>query len=432
MPTIELEIIPRRQFRPYLQRKQRFACLVCHRRAGKTYSCLQDILVRAMTSKRPGPPPRFGYIAPTRDQAKDISWGYLRRFVEPIPGVTVNQAELSMVLPGGAQIRLYSGDSYDRMRGLYFDGVVIDEPADIDEEAWSAVIRPCLSDYLGWASFIGTPKGKNAFYKRWVEAKSKPDEWFSLMLKASETGIIAANELASLREGTPADLYAQEYECDFTIGMPGAIYAAWIEKARASGRIAQMPIDGSSPVHTAWDLGSPLNTVVWYFQTVGRMIRVLGCDSELDETAVERVARMRGLGLNLGTHFLPHDGDQTDRTGRTMSSELRSAGLQNVVVVPRARNIWLGIDHARQMFSSLEFREPECSAGIAALEVYHTKEAKEGMLSRSDPVHDWSSHTADAFRTMAEAHLQGLFKFSHVDTPRSQQRPQAIMGSRRW
>lgn len=385
-----------------------------------------------MTSKRPGPPARFGYIAPTRDQAKDISWGYLRRFVEPIPGVTVNQAELSMVLPGGAQIRLYSGDSYDRMRGLYFDGVVIDEPADIDAEAWSAVIRPCLSDYLGWASFIGTPKGKNAFYKRWCEATGNPDEWFSLMLKASETGIIAPKELASLRAGTTPDLYAQEYECDFTIGMPGAIYASWIEKARASGRIAAMPIDGTSPVHTAWDLGSPRNTVVWYFQTVGRMIRILSCDVDLDETAVERVARMRSLGLNFGTHFIPHDGDQTDRTGRTMRSELTAAGLQNVVVVPRATNIWLGIDHARQMFASLEFREPACSAGIAALEAYHTKEVTEGMLSRSEPVHDWSSHTADALRTMAEAHFHGLFKFTHVDTPRNAGRPTVILGSRRW
>ena len=278
MPTIELHLEPRRAFLPYLRRLRRFACLVCHRRAGKTFSCLQDILARALTHSRPGPPLRYGYIAPTRGQAKDIAWGYLQDFVRDLPGVQVNQAELWIKLHNGAQIRLYSGDSYDRMRGLYFDGVVVDEPADIPESAWTEVIRPCLSDYGGWATFIGTPKGKNAFYRRWLEALGNPAEWLALMLKASESGILPEDELASLRKGDEL-AYRQEYECDFTAPIPGAIYGRHLDEARARGQVCEMPVAGDCLVNTSWDLGSPAHTAVWYWQVVGREIRIIATRS---------------------------------------------------------------------------------------------------------------------------------------------------------
>jgi phage terminase large subunit len=102
------------------------------------------------------------------------------------------ETELWVELPNGARIRLYGADNYDRMRGLYFDGVIIDEPADIDPRAWPMVIRPTLSDYQGWATFIGTPKGRNAFYSidRDQDGLELPD-WFRLTLKASETNLLA-------------------------------------------------------------------------------------------------------------------------------------------------------------------------------------------------------------------------------------------------
>ena len=98
-----------------------------------------------------------------------------------------------------------------------------------------------------------------------------------------------------------------------------------------------------------------------------------------------------------------------------MAGELMSAGLTNVRVVPRTADIWYGINHAQQMFTTLEFRSPECDAGLEALEAYHTKETREGGIVSDEPVHDWSSHASDAFRTMAEAHSAGMFKFSYLD-----------------
>ncbi len=411
---IIVEIKPRPQFREFLNREKRFASVVAHRRAGKTFACVQDLLRHSLGYKRPGPPPRFGYIAPTRDQAKDITWQYLTEHSALIPGVKINQAELSLTFPQGSSIRLYSGDSYERMRGLYFDGVVIDEPADIDPNAWPYVILPCLSDYAGWATFIGTCKGRNAFYRIHQNAITDPD-WYAMTLRASESGIIKPEELATLRANMTDDAYRQEYECDWSVGQPGAIYARAIETARQEGRIGPMPVHGGSLVHTAWDLGSPRNTVVWYFQVVGRSIRILACDRDRDETILERVGRMKGLGYIFGDHFLPHDAEQTERSGKTLAGELRQAGLQNVRVVPRTQEVWFGINHLVQLFSSLEFREAECSGGLEALEAYHTKLERDGQTFKAEPVHDWSSHAADALRTMAEAQAAGMFQFGYAD-----------------
>lgn len=211
--TTTIVIRPRNAFREFIKTTKRWCCLVVHRRGGKTYSSLQKLLKRALEHKRKGPPTRYAYIAPTQAQAKDIAWGYLKSFTAKIPGAVPNETELKITFADGMTIRLYSGENYERMRGLYFDGVVIDEPEDIDPIAWPSVIRPCLSDYKGWAIWIGTIKGKLGQWQRLQDAKKNPD-WFAMLLKASESGIIPDDELQDLQNSMHPDIYAQEYECD--------------------------------------------------------------------------------------------------------------------------------------------------------------------------------------------------------------------------
>jgi hypothetical protein len=87
-------------------------------------------------------------------------------------------------------IRLYGADNPDALRGPYLDGVVLDEFADMKPEVWHEVVRPMLADRRGSATFIGTPKGKNEFFRLYENAKKDP-AWFHMMLKASDSGIIA-------------------------------------------------------------------------------------------------------------------------------------------------------------------------------------------------------------------------------------------------
>jgi len=410
---VTVTIEPRAQFRDFIESTKRWAVLVAHRRAGKTVAVVQKLVKCALSHKRAGPPLRYAYIAPTRDQAKDIAWAYLKDYAGKIPGTTINESELKITFLNQAAIRLYSGDNYERMRGRYFDGVVSDEDADIPPQAFDYVILPCLLDYCGWHCRIGTPKGKNAFYKAFNSAQSEPDS-YALMLRASESGILSPDALAVMKLKLSADSYAQEMECDFNIGRPGAIYAKLIEKAYAEARICDCAV-ADSLVHTSWDLGAPSNTTVWYWQVVGREVRIVDCDIGLltdVETATQRVAWMMQKGYSYGKHFLPHDAAQTESTGSTMQNELVKAELKNVIVLPRTADIWTGINALKGLFPSLVFRKKQTLPGIEALEAYHTKEVEIGLIISNQPVHDWSSHTADALRYMAEAFMAGYVKLA--------------------
>lgn len=408
MPTVEIELIPRRALRSYLTRKERWACMAVHRRGGKTFLCIQDLAHHALTHKRPGPALRYAYIAPTRDQAKDIAWAYVKTFFLQIPGTKINEADLMVTLPNRATIRLYSGESYERMRGLYLDGVVIDEYADINPAAWHSVIRPCLSDYQGWATFIGTPKGRNQFWRLWTAALKDP-AWFTLMLKASESGVLPAEEIADIRNGIPTHIYEQEYECSFSVGRPGAIYARELELARNARRISDDILwFREAPVYTSFDVGAPINQKVWIWQLVGDRVNFLEAISGDSEccTPAAWAARLREKQYSYGSHFIPHDAAQ--KAGGLWQEGLKTAGLSHIVPVPRQVDVWDGINLGIAAFPRTYINESGCSDGIEALDQYHSKEERDGVTIQDVPVHNWASHYADSYSLAHQAIRRGL------------------------
>ena len=184
---IRIEYEPRQQFIPFHQREQRWACLVVHRRGGKTVACINDLGARALYTTKQNA--RYAYLAPFYRQAKDVAWAYLKQYLKP--AITkVRESELRVELINGSWITLYGADNPDALRGIYLDGVILDEFGDCRPSLWGQVILPTLVDRGGWAVFIGTPKGKNHFYKIAQRSKLEPG-WFNLTLKASMSGIIA-------------------------------------------------------------------------------------------------------------------------------------------------------------------------------------------------------------------------------------------------
>ena len=162
---------PRKAFMPFHNRTQRWACLVAHRRAGKTVAAVNDIIRAAITYQ--GDRGLFAYIAPYRSQSKAVAWQYFLEFAEPIIQ-SKNEQELLITLMNGSQIRLYGADNADAMRGLGFSGVYMDEYGDFKPSVFGNVIRPALSDKQGWAVFGGTPKGKNQFWEIYETATRIP------------------------------------------------------------------------------------------------------------------------------------------------------------------------------------------------------------------------------------------------------------------
>lgn len=402
MEAIDLGYRPRKQFVPFHMRSQRWSCLVAHRRAGKTVACVADLVDAALRSDKQDP--RFAYVAPFYVQAKDVAWGYLKRFTAPIPDVRFNEAELRVDLPNGARIRLYGADNYDRMRGVYLDGVVMDEYADMPPAAWSEVIRPALADREGWAIFIGTPKGRNEFWRIWETAQSDP-AWFSMMLRASETGIVKPAELIDAARDMTPEQYAQEFECSFDAAILGAYYGQHIAQAEREGRVISVEADPELPVHTAWDLGIGDSTAIWLWQAAPGGVKVIDFIEDHGKSLSHYVGELSARGYRYGFDFVPHDAKARELgTGRTRVETLLSMG-RNPRVVPM-HTVDDGINALRVLFPKIWWNADKVEAGLEALRQYRTEYDEKTRAFKDRPRHDWTSHAADAARYMAMAYRE--------------------------
>lgn len=203
---------------PAMRKKNR-AVLVCHRRFGKTVGSINELIWKAWGNKLLAP--QYAYIAPYRNQAKRIAWNYLLYYTANIPYRKVNAGELYVELPSrnknspGARIYILGADYPDALRGMYLDGVILDEYAQMKPELYGEIIVPALADRNGFAFFVGTPKGQNAFYERYLAAL-KDENYFTCCYRADETGIIPDDKLEEMkREMTDIEI-RQELLCDFT------------------------------------------------------------------------------------------------------------------------------------------------------------------------------------------------------------------------
>lgn len=184
---------------------RRFNVLVCHRRFGKTVLVVNQIIHRAICN--PLRNPQYAYIAPTYKQAKKVAWQYFKDFTRHLPNVKCNSSELTVYIerphrvcpvtgeldPDVIKILLIGADDPDDIRGMYFDGVGLDEFAQCDPILWGQIVRPALSDRkkiaaeMGlkydlannplepWAIFIGTPKGQNHFWRRFKSSEENEE-----------------------------------------------------------------------------------------------------------------------------------------------------------------------------------------------------------------------------------------------------------------
>ena len=390
---------PRPQFMPFHNRAQRWAIMVAHRRAGKTVACINDLVKAACLCDKPEG--RYAYTAPLYAQAKDVAWSYLKRFTAPIPGTRHFESELRADLPNGSRVRLYGLDNYERLRGNYFDGIVVDEWGDGDPRAWSEVIRPALSDRKGWAVFMGTPKGMNHFHSMWQDAQTDPT-WFKLRLRASETGIVPAEELADARRMMTADQFNQEYETSFEANVVGSYYGQLLSDADAAGRVCRVPYEPAKSVETWWDLGVGDSTAVWFVQHVNSEIRVIDFLEASGEGLPFYAKAIQGKPYVYSRHIAPHDIAVRELgSGRARIDTARDLGI-NFEIAPK-----LGVDdgiHAvRMALPRCWFDAEKTRPGLDALRQYRKHWDERLKAFRSTPLHNWASHASDAFRYGATA-----------------------------
>jgi len=398
---IVIPYAPRRVFLPYHNRSTRWAVIVAHRRCGKTVATINDLIRSAVTCEKPEG--RFAYIAPLFNQAKDVAWMYVKQYAAPVLGAAPNESELRVDLINGARIRLYGADNPDRLRGIYLDGVVLDEYADMHPGVWGEVIRPLLADRMGHATFIGTPKGRNAFHDLY-ERGQRDDNWLSVQLRASETQIVPQAELDDARKDMTPEQYEQEFECSFDAAIMGAYFGKEMAEADRQGRIVENLYDPSLPVYTAWDLGIGDSTAIWFWQASGSEIRVIDF-YEASGEGIEHYARvLRAKPYTYASDFVPHDAKVRELgTGRTRIETMESLRLKPQLVP--MHKIMDGINALRVLFPRIWW-DRQCGVGLEALRQYRADYDDKKRVFRDAPLHDWTSHASDAARYMAMAYRQ--------------------------
>ena len=401
MKTRNIEYMPRPAFVPFHKRTQKRAVLIVHRRGGKTVATINDLGAKAIYSQHKNP--RYAYIAPFYRQAEDIAWTYLKDFLRPIIKKVVNK-KLRVILLNDAWITLYGADKPDAMRGLYFDGVSVDEMGDCKPSLYEDVILPTLAERRGWAVFKGTPKGKNHLYKMYEQARRNP-AWFTMKLPASKSNILAPDILQQFKDDLDPDSYAQEFECSFEAAVRGAYYTKIINEIDIAGQINDnINYNADQPVSIATDLGFTDSTAIWFFQQIPDGIVCIDYEEAKSEDLRFYFDLLRNKPYSYDNIWLPHDAlAMSFQTGRSTLEQFIaefSDDETRVKIVPKL-GIQDGINAARKMLRKTWFHSEKCYEGLEALRAYRRGINPRSNVLGNHPLHDWSSHGADAYRYLS-------------------------------
>ena len=398
LDEIVLPYKPRRHFLPLHASKARWKFAVCHRRAGKTVALANTLIKAALENPRTDPPPRYAYVGPSFDQTKDLVWGYLKHYTSAIPGIRHLEGDLIVVFPGGANIRLYGGAlAYERMRGIYLDGAVLDEYPLLAPQAFTSVVRPCLADYHGFAIVSGTSAGDDHFHKLMLRAEDDPS-WDIFDIKITDTGTdaLSLEEVEEMRKDMSVDEFAREMLNSFEAPVEGAYYAEALNDLQMAGRVTRVSPDLNTDVITAWDLGIRHLQVVWLFQLAGREVHwidyIEGVGKKLSHYTDLLHLKAKVGGFKYRAHLLPHDVEVRElSTGHSRKHELNGLLAEPVLTVPN-HNTEDGITATRGVLGVSWFDENACRRGLARIRSY--RRGKTGIA-----VPDEAEDAADAFRT---------------------------------
>lgn len=222
---IDLGYQPRQWQRDFSRSLRRWNIAVLHRRAGKTMLAVMQLIDKALRFQRRelGQEGHFDYLAPFREQAKDIAWSILKGKALLIPGMKINESELSVTFPhNSARIRLYGANNDEALRGGYSDFLVVDEAKDVAMTTWTDILLPKLSDRQGGLLMMGTPSGVNLLSETFFRRQTDPD-WNVFIKTVYETDALPDDEVAMLRNSMPESSFAREYLCDFSANVENVL-----------------------------------------------------------------------------------------------------------------------------------------------------------------------------------------------------------------
>jgi phage terminase large subunit len=284
-----------------------------------------------------------------------------------------------------------------------FEGVDvcwIEEAQTVSKTSWNVLIPTIRKDGSEiWVSF-NPELEEDETYQRFVvkpptgaiveRINWSDNPWFPQVLSAEKDALQERDHAA----------YLNVWEGHCRRSVDGAIFAGELEVAEVEGRIGAVKYDPSKPVHRIWDLGWADNVAIWFLQMVGMEYRLIRYIEGNQKTMAQWLAECQQFGYLYDTDWLPHDAQAKTlaANGRSIEEIVRGAGAK-VRIIPRT-SIVSSIEAAKNLFRNCYFDRENCADGIACLRHYQYDVDPDTKLRSREPLHNWASHGADAFRMM--------------------------------
>jgi len=378
----------------YITNKKRFNVLVVHRRAWKTVWAILDELITAIKEKWD-----YWYVAPTYRQAKKIAWRMIQKFWDQISGFTYNASELIVNYENGSTISLFGAENPDSLRWLDLRWVIFDEYAQQPSNIYSEIVFPMINANGWWVTWIGTPKGKNAFYQLYQRAL-KDERFYTMLLRHTDTKLLTDEQISDARKEMTEEEFEQEYNCSWEAYMRWSVYWKELSLAHSEWRVKEWLYDPSLEVYTFWDLGISDAMSIWFVQISNWQIRIIDRYSNTGYGLEHYSGIIKSKPYKYKTHYFPHDIRQREiTTWMTRFETAINLLWENCYVVPMS-SIESGIDAGRLLFKNI-WIDSALEEFINNLSLYQYEWDDKLWQFKKQPVHDFTSHDADWFRYMA-------------------------------
>ena len=301
---------------------KRFRVLVSGRRFGKTYLCITEMMKYASRVKQ-----NIWYVAPTFKMAREIAWTKLKDMLHQFNWIeNVNESNLQITIKKtGSKISLKGCENYDALRGVGIDFLILDEFADIDEKAWTEVLRASIADTQGDVLMCGSPKGYgNWSYRMYLKGK-EDEEWDSFQFTTLQGGMVPKEELEQAKQDVDIRTYRQEFEGTFE-NYAGAVYYNF----HPVDNVKQKNIDWNKPLHIGLDFNvDPMSASVAQIEkdTIHFKDEIVIYSSNTDEM-VEEIRNRYGSKQKIFCYPDPACRQRkTSAGGRTDLTILQNAGF---------------------------------------------------------------------------------------------------------
>ena len=179
------------------------------RRFGKSYLSLMWLLSRKIE-----PNERRWIITPTYRQGKTTTWKLLRTIFRDYDA-QVNESELLVKLPNGAEIAIKGSEQENNLRGAGIDMVCMEEYSYIKPHVWEEIIYPMLTTTDGDALFIGTPNGYDHLYDAYMLGQGKSMDWKSWQFTTIDGGFVPEKEIEKAKSMMDERAFRTEFLASF-------------------------------------------------------------------------------------------------------------------------------------------------------------------------------------------------------------------------